>query len=239
MPYYLFKDGLQGGTKYAYTCNVAEYETQLIIKAKISCTERGSLQIKLGKSNNSMSVYPTEFLAYKIFNYQGGDYYMNGLDDTPLEVAIDFEDNLGINNIGKIFLQSETRNVHTYNPNKWFIQDFSIIDYRWNEEFQLDCPITYKTIENNSTTTLGIEYDLLPFDTNITDSTYSTNKVARRTINTADGSVITMDNMNLDMYGTDLYDCEFVIGAGSALNIQDTVSIVAKRGKCRMVIMVP
>lgn len=39
---------------------------------------------------------------------------------------------------------------------------FSIIDYRWNEEFQLDCPITYKTIENNSTTTLGIEYDLLP-----------------------------------------------------------------------------
>ena len=234
LPYRLLDNimPIENNEKAAYVCYVEEYEPQITIKAKISFKERDKLQLVVGKSNNSQSSFPTDTLSYKIFNYQGGPNYMNGIDNNPLELGLDFGGCLGLNNIGKIFLIAKTKNMLNYNLSECFIKDFSIIDYRWDEVFQLDHTTTHQIIGNNSITTLGIGYDLLPFSF---PSNYvcNSNKIGRRTI--AVKSKLTVNNnVNIDLYGTDLHDCEIIVENNGQFVIGDSVNITAKRGHCKI-----
>ncbi len=238
VPYSLMRSVMNNNYR-AYTCVAIDApEKTVYLSATVKHAQRNKLQLVAGKSNTANSIFPTDTASYKIFNYQGGLNPMHGIDDEPLEIGLDYGNKLGLDNIGKIFLLANTKYIANYIPDSCYIQDFSLIDYRWNEVFQLDCPTSHISIGNNTTTTLSIDYDLLPHESAIDASyTCSSNKVARRTVNVTNNATFEVaENVDIDLYGTDNHPCSIHIANGSCLSIQDSVTFTAKRGICSIVI---
>lgn len=215
-----------------YVCEVEERGVQLAYKATIGHLNRGhlSLQVGYGLATNEKD-------SYNIFNYQGGDNVsMNGFDNNPITIGLDFSSKFdALSDYKHYYLQAIDNNTSSgsYNENNYFIRDFSLLDYRWGETFELPCPTTNKPIGKNTTTTLSINYDLLPFDGNPVPTNWESDKVARRRVNVSSNTQIG-DDTHIDLYGTDMYDCELFVKPGTTLTVGDDVTITAKRGTCRI-----
>ncbi len=235
LPYSLLNEIVPiGGLRRVYVCEVEERNVQLAYKATIGHLNRGhlSLQVGYGLTTNEKDYY-------NIFNYQGGNNVsISGIDNNPITIGLDFSSKFGaLSDYKHYYLQAIDNNTSSgsYNENNYFIRDFSLMDYRWGEAFELPCPTTSIPIGKNTTTTLSINYDLLPFDGTPVPTNWNSDKVARRTVNVGSNTQIG-DDVNLDMYGTNLYDCEIFIKSNTTLTVGDGVTFTAKRGTCRIVV---
>lgn len=158
-------------------------------------------------------------------------------NNDPIELCLDygqfFRQEMSNGLLGKIFfVVKEEDPSSSYNGT---VSNFSLIDYRWNEVFELPYPGNVnEPIVNNDDTRLGIPYHLIPFENPITsDLTLATDRVARRTVRVTNNAELNINQgVKLDMYGTDSYDCILRVDNESTLTIADNAVITAKRGDC-------
>ena len=142
---------------------------------------RKKLKFNVGYANNANQNTPSEQTAYSSFNYQGGYWPMQGINYDPIEVGLDFGYWYNTKDVGKIFFIIDEIE-YPIPPNDGIIEYFSIIDYRWGEEFELYCDETNVAIVNDDETILSIDYDLIPHESDITqDLSLFSNMVTRFT----------------------------------------------------------
>lgn len=239
IPYSLMDFGTIYGN-HVYTCIVSsQKEKSVFLKATINHPKRECLMLKVGKGDNVAVQTPERDTNYRVFRYQGGCFPMNGdvTNPRPIEIALDFNEMYDPEHCGKFFLSAIDHNPQQYENNIPYIDNFCLVDYRWNEVFELPSEHPCDTILNFDTLQLYIDYDLLfPFE--MSESYIcATNKVARRTVKIENQSIFTIDDdVHLDMYGTEAYNCKLLIEANSSLIIGDNAVITAKRGTCEIVV---
>jgi len=164
---------------------------------------------------------------------------MNGdvNNPAPIELALNFGEKFDFADCGKYFFQvvDNYQGTNNYLSEEAYITNYRLKDFRWNEEFSLDCEEGTVPIQKHATTSQTINYHLLPFENAIeTNFTMGTDRVARRTVTVSGGTFSIGNGVKLDMYGTDDYDCELLFGSNASLVIGDSAVITAKRGDCRI-----
>jgi hypothetical protein len=243
VPYKLLANGLQYN-KRAYTCvATGPKEKTVFLCATIAHPNRRYMRIRLGKGLTTASTTPDSTASFNIFHYQGDTLNgvmipMNGNVNNPgpIDLALNFGEHLDLDTCLRYFFQViDSTQGGSYSNNEAYIKDYRLKDYRWNEEFVLDCPNTMMPILKGGTTTLAIDYHLLPFGSPITSNfTMGTDRVARRTVAVNGGTFTIGSGVSLDMYGTDDYDCQLTIGPNASLVIGSNAVITAKRGTCKI-----
>ena len=228
-----------------YCLTVTEsYSPELMLKMNIQHPNRRALTFYADYSTDAAQPGINADSAYIAFNWSKlpqFDYLaMQGLanNNDPIELGLDFgqffKNQLDNGEVGKVyFVVEEDDNSSLYNG---IISDYSLIDYRWNETFELPYQGNQSVfIANNGHTRLGINYHLLPFEKPIqNDFTVTSDRVVRRTVTVKDGTFTLNDSVRLDMYGTDSYDCNLVFYSNSNLVIGDNAVITAKQGNCEI-----
>lgn len=137
-----------------------EVHPQITYKAAIRHTSRNKIKVTAGIANNINATNPEHTLDFYIFNYQGGDYYMQG--DTS-EAAKSIEFGLDVSpllnyvtpNSPCKFFFNVTENDPDNEANGTILY-FSLMDYTSGNEIEQACPSTNTPIANNTTTTLSI-----------------------------------------------------------------------------------
>jgi hypothetical protein len=136
------------------------YQPLLTMKIQLNHNSRNKIKVTAGVSLNSADTKPQYVLDFPIFNFQGGDYFMQG--DT-IEAAKTIEFGLDVSPLlnyvqpgqnAKYFLQ-----VAEADPSGLYsgqINSFSLIDYT-SGTVQVDCPSTNVVLTNNDTTRLSIQ----------------------------------------------------------------------------------
>jgi hypothetical protein len=227
IPYKMIADGLQREGK-AYVCVAEEtYEPLLSINTSIDypCREKLKLQVGYGVLANQTN--PTDYTPYKSFRNQGGCNTMRGAYTGAIEIGLNFGYWYQNNDFGKIFFM-----VDEYaDPNNSYtgtINDYSFIDRRWGEVFELNCNQTQVQIANGVRTTLSIEYDLLPHHDDLIDDDLivSSNMVSRFTPTVTNGAKLEL----LSGVKIDMYNSELVIDQGAILKVGNNVVFKGKRG---------
>jgi hypothetical protein len=133
-PYYLLKyDAVQlfWNQQVFFPIPDTAYYPELTFKLQLKHAERGDLKISAGISSDVKSEIPEIEINFPVFNYQGTDICMSGIDSLPepniLEFGIDITDIKNyISESGnyKIFLRIENTGF-----TEGELQFFSIIDY--------------------------------------------------------------------------------------------------------------
>lgn len=220
------------------------YSPEIVLKVKVKHPSRRHLLFYADYATNSSQtgLMKKPYIALNWNKYNCPNFEnlsMQGLQNNndPIEMGLDygqlFKEQLDNNEIGKVFFivreQADAAGIYDGE-----ISDLSLLDYRWNEVFEL--PYQGNTVEplnNNDYTQLGINYHLLPFEEAITSGlTMVTDRVARRTVTVNSGTFTINSGVKLDMYGTDDYDCNLVLSSGTNFVIGDNAIITAKRGNC-------
>jgi hypothetical protein len=165
VPYKLMAAGLQWADT-AYVCkSQGDNEPLLGIKTSIEYPERNKLGFKVGYAQNANQTTPLNSTFYNSFIYQGGANQMRGAYNGPIEIGLDFGYWYQNEDVGKIFfIVDENENGI---PTSGLIENFSMVDYRWGEVFELFCDETNVSIVNNDETVLSIDYDLIPHESDI------------------------------------------------------------------------
>jgi hypothetical protein len=203
----------------------------LTVKAKVDYPYRKHLKFFVGYANNANQTNPIESDFYYSFSRKGGGWPMQGINDNPIEVGLDFDYWYHNEDVGKIyFIIDENDNLNLYDG---IIEYFSIIDYRWGEVFELYCDESNVSIINADETVLSIDYDLIPHEASITEflSLFS-NMVSRFAPSVENNATLTVE----DGVRIDMYDSEIHIDAGSSLVLEDNVTFLAKTGSCKLII---
>ncbi len=245
VPYKLFASGQLQYNYRAYTCIASSpKEKTVFLCATVAHPNRRKMTIQVGKGLCTTNLDPDSTKTYNIFNYQGGPdnglmIPMNGdvNNPAPIELALNFGEKFDLADCGKYFFQvvDNYQGTNNYLSEEAYITNYRLKDFRWNEEFSLDCEEGTVPIQKHATTSLTINYHLLPFENAIeTNFTMGTDRVARRTVTVSGGTFSIGNGVKLDMYGTDDYDCELLFGSNASLVIGDSAVITAKRGDCRI-----
>jgi len=195
---------------------------------------RKALLYKVGYAENANQANPIETEYYRIFKRQGGENNnMRGAYPGPIESALNFSYWFGEEDFGKIFFQVDERDYT--NSDEGQIVNFSIVDNRWGEEFELSCQETNVEIQNHTTTTLSVDYDLIvPGDNQLINNSisYFSNMVSRFKPTVTDNSTLTVESeVKIDMYNSEL-----IIEEGSTLIIEDGAIFTAKRGISKIIV---
>ncbi len=95
-----------------------------------------------------------------------------------LEGGLDYNYWFYDENWGKVFLIINENDI--YNQYNGEISEFSIIDYRWNEVFELPYSGTLPVDIDIDSIALSIEYDLLPFNMGLQGQEFLCNKICRK-----------------------------------------------------------
>jgi len=163
------EEKLDGGiwNKSAYIIDIKEdYEPLLTFKIKLKHTSRNKIKVRSGISADTTDAWPEHIHEFAIFNYQGGEHYMQGNDTIEAHKTIEF--GLDVTPLlsyvtpdqpAKFFLQ-----VHEYDPDPSVfgkIMNFSIIDYL-NGGLEITCDETDVAINNNDYTTLSVIHTMDP-----------------------------------------------------------------------------
>lgn len=146
-----------------------------------------------------------------------------------MEFMIDFEKYHSLTNLGKIYLYSKSNAT----ASNYLIKNLSLVDYRWNEEFELAAEVEDVQIPTSTWTAdnfVTIEYDLIaegPQAPAITqNTTFSSNMVSRFTPTVSNNADLTVAaGVKIDMYNSDI-----LISQGSELILEDGAIIHARRG---------
>jgi len=149
-----------------------EFEPELVAKVTLKHDRRIAVKVIVGFSNNENATSPEFILDSPIFDYQGGDNYMQGGTseaDKTIEFGLDLSPLLTDIELGqqaRFFLQ-----VVENDP--WYlgigeIVSFSIIDYT-NGSTEITSPQSNVTIIDNDTTTVSlvhtIDFDRVEIET--------------------------------------------------------------------------
>lgn len=170
MMYKTVADEKQAGgiwNKSVYVIDVKEdYEPLITFKVKLKHTARNKIRVKSGISSDTTDVWPEYMHEFDIFNYQGGENYMQGNNDSEEQKTIEF--GLDVTPLlsyvipgqpAKFFLQ-----VHEYDPAgiaTGTVINFSVMDYI-NGGLEIPCPDSNVTINNNGYTHLSVVHALNP-----------------------------------------------------------------------------
>ena len=228
--------------KMVHTISVTDhYDPELTMKMNVQypCRRRLTFFADYGENANQNGLHIDE--PYWALNRPKLEQFENlgmlGIpnNNDPIELGLDFgqffSQELSNGVVGKIFfVVKENDPSSSYDG---IVSNFSLIDYRWNEVFELPYPGNVNEPISNDTR-LGIPYHLIPFENPIvSDMVLATDRVVRRTVRVANNAELRIDEgVKIDMYGTDAYDCNLRIDNGSTLTIADNAVITAKRGNC-------
>lgn len=151
--------GIWNSTVYVVQVKDEVYP-QITYKATIQHTSRNKLKVTAGIARNTAATEPEKTMDFYIFNYQGGDYYMQGgstEEDKTIEFGLDVSPLLNDIEPGqptKFFF-----NVDENDPNgedNGLIVNFSLMDYTSGSEVEQACSMTNVPITNNATTRLSV-----------------------------------------------------------------------------------
>jgi hypothetical protein len=151
MPYKLLKlgfwnGGIGNGDKYVYGIRATEHTPTVTAKVRISYSSRNDLWFILGVANNASAESQQRSRIPKVFNKQGGDYYMQGGPSDAhkvIEIGFDYTDLLNqYPDAKKFFLTVKQSPVGTLGDG--VIISFTIIDNRDGGE-----PKEYESTQKN------------------------------------------------------------------------------------------
>jgi len=162
----LAEEKYDGGiwNKAVHVIDVKEdYEPFLTYKIELKHTSRTRLKVIAGVSSDTTDLWPEHTMEFPMFNYQGGDHYMQGvdtieshktiifgLDVTPLLSFINY------NEPAKFFFQ-----VHEYDPNNKAtgrLIYFALMDYI-NSGQEIPSPVSDIPLTENGYTTLSVVHN--------------------------------------------------------------------------------
>lgn len=163
MMYKVLAESLNNGgiwNNQVYVIDVKEnYEPLATYKVSLSHTGRGRVKIMAGIATNVAATSPEKIMEFSVFNYQGGDFYMQG-DTTVSSKSIEFGLDISplLNDVTpgsstKFFLQ-----VVENDPGNVFegqIHNFSVMDYTSGVPIETPCMTSNQDISNNTITTLS------------------------------------------------------------------------------------
>lgn len=163
MMYKTVADNLGSGGIWNHTVIVLDvkptYDPKLTARIILKHTSRIKLKVLTGISNNPNASVPDKVVGYHMFDYQGGDFYMQGGTteaDKTIEFGLDLSPFLGDINLNqnvKIFLQVAEVDPDNSYPGE--VVHFSIYDHTAGG-VEIVCPQNHVPLENNDTTTLSI-----------------------------------------------------------------------------------
>ncbi len=226
MPYRFLPDAA------IYQLNVIEnYKPELVLKGKIENDVRSNVHLVTGTGQDANTPPPplNSLVELQSFRSSGGNYPMRGnyypdltLDYRPLETIIDFSINHPDEDPGIAYLGY----LNLSNTIIGYIHYLSLIDYRWNETFEIIYTDTLMPMPKGLNF-LGIEYDLIPHETPISqDCEFRANMVSRFNPVISNSATLTInDGVRIDMYNSTL-----TIDETSGLIVDDNVTFLAKRG---------
>lgn len=151
--------GIWNSTVYVVQVKDEVYP-QITYKAAIQHTSRGKIKVTAGIANNVAATTPEHTLDFYVFNYQGGNMYMQGDDSEEaksLEFGLDVSPLLNFitPNAPCKFFFNVTENDPD-NTSSGTILNFSLMDYTSGTEVEQACTSTNVPIANNTTTTLSV-----------------------------------------------------------------------------------
>lgn len=137
-----------------------DYTPLLTMKIKLEHTSRDKIKVITGVSTNINDEVPAYVLGFPIFNFQGGNQYMQGgisnIENKTIEFGLDITPLLGEIISGqpaKFFMQ-----VYENDPQNIGLGEvvaFSVMDYT-NGFIEIPCPQNNVPIIENSVTTLSV-----------------------------------------------------------------------------------
>ena len=235
LPYKLMGD-LQNHRHMAFCCTVKECEPTVYVKGTWvhphQYMRRMDFKFAIGTrmySNMSFGDYS----YYPIFYRQGGYNSLQGINyEDTLAFCLDYGNyHQGMNHVGRYFIDAYNHSGTSGNK----LLGLTLVDCRWNEVFEL--PFDEDTVEiDTHETVVDIKYDLIPFGP-LGSISYNRELVTRRTVTLSGNAIVTMNKPTIvNMYGTDLFDSEIIVGENASLQFTDSVQIIAKRGDCRIIV---
>lgn len=165
MMYKTVADNLGSGGIWNHCVHVldvkASCDPKLTAKVILKHDRRDRIKILAGVSNYIGNQEPDYLIGYPIFDYQGGNHYMQGGTteaDKTIEIGLDLSKLLSYVDLGdqvKVFLQVvEDDDGSTYSGE---VTQFSIFDHTAGGT-QIICPNANVPLVNNDTTTLSINH---------------------------------------------------------------------------------
>jgi len=145
-------------------------DPQLTMKIKLKHSRRKAVKVMAGFSTDINATEPEQLFDFPIFNFQGGDNYMQGgstEEDKTIEFGLDISHFLSYLEPGeetKFFLR-----ITEHDPESWGSGEyisFSIIDYT-NGVFQVPCSESNILIPHNGTVTVSVNHTVNHEEINI------------------------------------------------------------------------
>ncbi len=136
------------------------YSPKITGKVSIDHTSREKLKISFGVTTDLNKQTPDNIIDYPIFNYQGGDFNLNGnnIKDQVIELGFDLTGLLGYvnpNQTAKFFLIVSEKDSNNNASGK--IHSFSILDYSDSlNPIEKTSSISNTEINNNTTTYVSL-----------------------------------------------------------------------------------
>ena len=166
MMYKLFADEMYEGGIWNHTVHVldvkAVYEPELTAKISLKYDSRGKIKVMAGISADTSSYVPEHILNFPVFNYQGGNNYMQGgreeEEKKTIEFGLDLTPLLTYTHQGapvNVFLL--INEVDPLNEGTGVILRYSIIDYN-NGANEILCTDENIPVKDNDVTILSIPF---------------------------------------------------------------------------------
>ena len=165
MMYKTIADNLGGGGIWNHCVHVLDvketYDPKLTARISLKHSRRELIKVLVGVSNNVSQPKPQVIMGYPIYDYQGGNRFMQGgttEDDKTITFGLDLSKLLSYVNLDqniKVFLQ-----VVENDPANGYTGDiihFSIYDHT-SGGTQITCPQSNVPLVNNDTTTLFVTH---------------------------------------------------------------------------------
>jgi tetratricopeptide (TPR) repeat protein len=211
-----------------------EYIPELVLNVKLSHIDRDELRIGIdfAEDANSMPVgYPYEFTYFHSLYFRGGCFPLLGDGNfDPLFIKLDYNYFFANEDVGKLFLNIQQS--FTYQGSSGALMEFSLIDNRWSESFELNSEFQNIEIDPGHNT-FDIDYDLIPHEVPISENLqFSSNMVSRFSPAVSNNAILTIEEgVKIDMYNSEL-----IIEEGSTLIIEDNAIIHAHRGLSKILV---
>jgi hypothetical protein len=141
-----------------------DYNPTITFKINLKHDSRSKIKIMAGVSSDTNDLWPKHIIEFPIFNYQGGDYYMQGNNSAEiyktLEFGLDVTPLLSYLNPGeaaRFFLQVQEKDPANSATGK--VIDFALMDYT-GIPLEIPCSVTDLPIVENGITTLSVVHDV-------------------------------------------------------------------------------
>ncbi len=216
---------------YAYTCDVYPTEDNPInepgisIVANIEHNHRSTLDYYVGHDTITDFV-PDYMNKFETFSGNGNQNQMRGIFyPGPIDLAFNFS-HFYADNIPHPFQKLFFKIDQDFSPEVGRLNSLTLIDKRWNEEFELSFPISDNDIINGDNL-YHLDYYLLPhhgYYISI-ETELRSNMVSRFTTEVRNANLTLASNKEIHMYDGEIY-----INPYSAILLKDKSKIIAKRG---------